>query len=60
MNKLFISLLLVMSMNGCATDGNAMDRLDNADPEADALAALEKRDFRFMALSLRGTKAISN
>lgn len=47
-------------MNGCVTDsaatnGNDMDRFDNADPEADALAALEKRDFRFMALSLRGT-----
>ncbi|MBT4078467.1 MAG: hypothetical protein HOM14_10370 [Gammaproteobacteria bacterium] len=62
MNKLFISLLLVISMNGCVTDSSATNEasqsgnwIDNADPKADALAALERRDFRFMALSLRGT-----
>ena len=60
MNKILIFLLLVISMNGCATDSSAitggnMDWLNDTNPEADALAALDKRDFRFMALSLRGT-----
>ena len=55
MNKLFISLFLVILMNGCAMGGNDIDQYSNADPEADALAALEKRDFRFMAMPLRGT-----
>ncbi len=58
MNKFFISLLLVISMNGCATDLSATNKLDwlnNANPETDAKAALDKNDFRFMAISLRGT-----
>ena len=62
MNKLFISLLLLLSINGCATDssatyktGQSVNFKDGANPEADALAALDKRDFRFMAVSLRGT-----
>ena len=54
MNKLITSLLLALSMNACVTNSSTIN-LDNADPEADALAALEKRDFRFMALTLRGT-----
>ena len=61
MKNLFISLLVVISMNACVTDSSATNEsnsgnwIDNADPKADALAALERRDFRFMALSLRGT-----
>lgn len=54
MYKLFTSLFLVLSMNGCVTDSAAID-YNNSDAEADALAALENRDFRFMALALRGT-----
>ena len=60
MNKLIISLFLVLSMNGCITDSSATNDgdlkwLNNANPEADANAALDKNDFRFMGLSLRGT-----
>ncbi len=61
MKNLFISLLVVISMNACVIDSAATNEsksgnwIDNADPTADAMAALERRDFRFMAMSLRGT-----
>ena len=55
MNKYIISIILVVFMNGCANGGNDIDRYNKADPEADALTALENRDFRFLAMPLRGT-----
>ncbi len=59
MKILFFTLILVISMNGCVTDSSATNEgdlswLNDADPDADANAALDKNDFRFMALSLRG------
>ena len=62
MNKIFISFLLLLSINGCVTDSAAtyiseqsFNLKNDANPVADAFAALDKRDFRFMAISLRGT-----
>ncbi|MCP4075624.1 MAG: hypothetical protein GY744_05520 [Gammaproteobacteria bacterium] len=62
MSKIFLSIVLLLSINGCVTDssathetGHSINLKGGADPEADALAALDKRDFRFMAISLRGT-----
>ena len=53
-------ILLLVSTNGCKTDAVTMNDnsqqmawMHNADPQADALAALDKNDFRFMALALR-------
>jgi len=62
MNKLLITLLMAVSLSGCATDSTAMNDYeqklkwaDTADAEKDAQAALEKLDFRFMAMPLRNT-----
>lgn len=60
--KILASLLMAVSLNGCATDSSALSQdednqpwLNNANAEADAMAALDKNDFRYMAMSLRGT-----
>ncbi len=59
MNRILASVALLFLINGCVTDSSATNGI-NADKynilkaEEDALSALDKRDFRFMALSLRG------
>ncbi len=62
MHKLIPTLLLSLSINGCATESTELSEYEknlqwvkNANPEIDAQAALEKHDFRFLAMALRGT-----
>jgi len=57
----FLLTLFLVSGNGCTTntvtmndDSQQLAWMHNADPQADAQAALENNDFRFMALALRG------
>jgi len=54
-------MLLLVAGNGCTTNTVTMNDnsqqlawLHNANPQADAQAALEKNDYRFMAMALRG------
>ena len=59
MKRILTTLLLAVSINGCATAMNDYEQqlqwVENADASADANAALEKGDFRFMAMAQRGT-----
>ena len=54
-----MSLLLAVSLNGCATAMNKDEQgllwVETADARADANAALNKNDFRLMAVASRST-----
>ena len=59
MMKLIITLLLATTLNGCATAMNNYEQglqwVETADARADARAALDKNDFRLMAVASRST-----
>ncbi len=61
MKKILLTLSLVTAMSGCATDSSAINEyvkklqwVNDADAELDAKAALQKGDFRLMAMAQRG------
>ncbi len=59
MNRIFGTLLLAVTLNGCASAMNdpasGLQWVETANPVADAQAALAKGDFRFMGIARRST-----
>ena len=58
MNRLLLTLLLMITMNGCATSNpndyeGMLQWIEKANPQQDAQAALQKGDFRLMGFAQR-------
>ncbi len=59
LKKILTALLIAASVNGCATAMNEQEQalkwVETADGRSDAQAALQKNDFRLMAIAQRST-----